>query len=83
MRRLVAAAVAMTIAGGGLAGMHIGVGAVPGVSALHQVQRLLSCDAQAIGAVRTESASQAGAQTGAAGCTGAAKALVPGAIARP
>lgn len=78
MRRLVALAVTTAVAAGGLAGPHIGLGSVPGISALHQVQRLLRCDARAIDTLGTASASAG--QTAPAGCRTVAQSLVPGTI---
>ena len=77
MRRLMAVAVTTAVAGG-LAGPHIGLGSVPGISALHQVQKLLSCDARAINTLGTGTVSAT--QTAPAGCRGAAQSLVPGTI---
>ena len=71
-------AVTAAVAAGGLAGPHLGPGSVPGISALHQVQRLLACDARAIDALAPAAVSAG--PTAPAGCRAAAQSLVPGAI---
>lgn len=77
MRRLVAIAVT-TVAAAGLAGPHIGLTSLPGISELHRVQILLRCDARAINALT--SASVTPGQTAQNGCRASAQALASGAI---
>lgn len=78
MRRLAAAAVTTAMAAGGLAGPHLGAGAASGLSALHQVRVLLTCDARAIGAIGPAAASQL--QSDASACGSTARRLASGAI---